>query len=63
MRRISIKAKGRRIYQQSVKRESIGKAMSVLTEEELNHLVDLLTKLIDNTFKELGIERDPFLSR
>ena len=59
---VSITNKGRQVYQQSIKRESISRAFSDLNEDELNQLAVSLEKIIDRTFVELRLERDPFLS-
>jgi len=57
--RVRITEKGRQAYQQSTKRKSIRKVMSVLSEEERQQLMASLEKLRNRALKELRIEHKP----
>jgi DNA-binding MarR family transcriptional regulator len=60
--RVVLTDKGREAYKQTVKRDSIHKVMSHLSEEERKLLRALLEKLCENTLKELGVTRKPIFS-
>lgn len=52
--RIILTEKGEQIYQQSAKRMSIKRIMSVLSKEQQNILLSLLVKVRDKALEELG---------
>ncbi len=54
--RVALTDKGEQAYENSIKRESIHKIMSSLSEEEHRQLNLCLRKLLDKTLKELGID-------
>ncbi len=57
--RIELTDKGRKAYKQALKRESIYKVMSCLSEEESQQLSLLLEKLCRKTVEELDMRRKP----
>lgn len=58
--RIEITEKGDQAYEQSRKRESIYRIMSVLTEEEQQQLYAYLEKLLKKGLEEIGKKVIPF---
>ena len=61
--RVELTEKGHEAYSQLIKRESIHKIMSSLSEEDSQQLKSYLRKLRDEALKELGWERKmPFPS-
>ena len=56
--RIVMTEKGRQAYDQSSRRESIRKIMSILSDEEHEQLSQLLEKIWGVALSELGIERN-----
>ena len=57
--RIARTVKGKRIYQQSTKRESLHQVMSCLSDIEREQLWTCLEKLRDAAFQGLGMHRKP----
>lgn len=57
--RVTLTEKGRQVYNKSVKRESIHRVMSALSEEERQQLGVYLEKLRDIALKELRIGYKP----
>ena len=56
--RVELTAKGREVFSQSLKRESMHRIMSVLSPKEQEQLESSLRKLRKATLRELGIEKD-----
>lgn len=54
MIRISMSEKGKKAYNNAVKRESINEIFNVLSDEEKDNLYSSLTKIMDAALKETG---------
>lgn len=54
--RVMLTEKGLEVYNQSIKRESIHKIISVLSEEERQQLKSCLQKILVKALKELGLD-------
>ena len=59
MVRVSITKKGQEAYSQSVKRESVHRIMSSLSEEACQQLKGCLETLRDKALEEIGVNRKP----
>jgi len=59
--RVSLTEKGLKAYEKSTQAESINKTMSVLSEGKQRQLQSCLELLLDNTFKELIMDRKKIL--
>ena len=57
--RVSMTEKGKQAYEQSTKRKSIHKVMSVLSEQERQQLLASLEKLRNRALKEIRVEHKP----
>lgn len=53
--RVEMTEKGKKVYSQSSKRESIHLVISSLSKEEQRQLASYLKKIRDNAFKEIGM--------
>ncbi len=57
--RVALTEKGQRAYEQSVKRDSIHRIMSSISEDECEHLAACLKLLRDKALEEAGITIKP----
>ena len=57
--RVAVTKKGRQLYEQAAKRESIHHIMSSLSDSECEHLVACLQSLLDKALDEAGITSKP----
>lgn len=58
--RVAITEKGQQAYHRSMKRKSIHKVMSSLSEEEHRQLRSYLERLRDRALKQLRVKKPPF---